>query len=273
MLDPHACYELSVQSPRHVCAFLHAIHANQPLTLREDFCGTAAFSVRWVKDGADRGNRATAIDLDADALERAADHATRELPPAIRDRARLLRGDCIGAHAPASDEGADVVFVGNFSIGYLHTRAALLSYLRRSHARCALGSSGFGGGVFVCDIYGGASAFKLGGFVRKHPGKNGETIHYTWLHEEACPLTGMVTNSISYRVEKNGEIVAEWPRAFVYNWRLWPIAELREAMKEAGFARTAVYTDVNIAPGQTPQQVTDPQALGTDWTVLIAAWA
>lgn len=273
MLDPHACYELSVQSPRHVCAFLRALHANQPLLLREDFCGTATFSIRWVKDGVDEGNRATAIDLDAESLSRAATHAANELPPAIRDRARFLRGDCTGPNSPAHDEGADVVFVGNFSIGYLHTRAALLDYLRRSHERCATGSSGFGGGVFVCDTYGGASAFKLGGFVRKHPGRNGETIHYTWLHEKADPLTGMVTNSISFRVEKDDEIVAEWPRAFVYRWRLWSIAELRDAMTEAGFTRTAVYTDVNIAPGEEPPEAADPQAIGDDWIVLVTAWA
>ncbi|MBY0309050.1 MAG: hypothetical protein K2Q09_09945, partial [Phycisphaerales bacterium] len=156
MLSPHACYELSVQSPRHVCAFLRALHANQPLLLREDFCGAAAVSLRWVKDGANTGNRATAIDLDAEALARAAELAVRELPPAARDRLALLRGDCTDPHAPAHDHGADAVFVGNFSIGYLHTRAALLDYLRRSHARCALGSSGLGGGVFVCDTYGGA---------------------------------------------------------------------------------------------------------------------
>ena len=130
----------------------------------------------------------------------------------------------------------------------------------------------------MVDIYGGASAFKRGGFVRKHPGPNGETIHYNWMREEADPLTGMVVNSISFRVEKDDvkggrEVVAEWPRAFVYRWRHWSIAELREAMLEVGFARTAVYADINVAPGHPAVAVEGPDELEENWIVLIAAWA
>jgi hypothetical protein len=31
--------------------------------------------------------------------------------------------------------------------------------------------------------------------------------------------------------------------AFVYDWRVWPVAEMRAVMLEAGFARTAVCVD------------------------------
>ena len=140
-------------------------------------------------------------------------------------------------------------------------------HTRRPIAR---GNAGFGGGVFVCDTYGGASAFQLGSLTRKHPSRGREIIHYHWQHEEADPLTSMVTNSISFRVEVDGEIIQELPRAFVYRWRLWSIAELREAMTEAGFASTEVYTDCNIAPGQAPRPVASAE-LGPDWIALIAA--
>lgn len=184
----------------------------------------------------------------------------------------MLRGDCRDPDVGQS-AAADVVFVGNFSIGYLHTRSELVNYLRLSRERLARGGGGFGGGIFVCDTYGGASAFKLGSLTRKHPSRTGEIIHYHWAHEAADPLTGMVTNSISFKVEREGEIVQELPRAFVYRWRLWPIVELREAMMEVGFVSTEVYTDCNVAPGEVPRAVSDPAELKEDWIVLVVGRA
>lgn len=265
MLDRFECYELCVQSPRHIVAFLRAVHGNEPLVLREDFCGSAAVSCRWAVEGQKQGDpsRAVAVDLDPGALDRAMGRARAA---EVSGRVSLLAADA--TQAPL-DDGADVVFVGNFSIGYIHNRASLVEYLRRCRARILRGNGGFGGGVFVCDTYGGASAFKLGGLERRHPGRKGEVIRYSWVHENADPLTGMVENSISFRVEIDGEVVQEWPRAFVYRWRLWSIFELREAMVEAGFESTEVYKDVNIAPGQSPEALTDPALLGEDWIVLV----
>jgi hypothetical protein len=270
-LDRLDCYELCVQSPRHVAAFLRAVHGSHPVVLREDFCGTAALSRRWLEDASRAGEkaRAVAVDLDPACIARASRDRPDGLELLVADCRALEVGESTGV-VPGTD-ACDVVFVGNFSIGYFYSRAELLSYLHLSRERLSRGSGGFGGGVFVCDTYGGASAYKLGSLTRKHPSRTGEIIHYHWAHEAADPLTGMVTNSISFKVERDGEIVQELPRAFVYEWRLWPVAELREAMQEAGFASTQVYTDCNIAPGQTPVSVTDPADLKDDWIVLIAA--
>lgn len=262
-LDRFDCYELCVQSPRHVAGFLRAVHGNNPVRLREDFCGTAAVSRRWIEDARKRGEKAevVAVDLDPACIAK----AEKLVPPEVL----LVIGD--STSADAGETSCDVAFVGNFSIGYLHTRSQLSRYLTLTRERLARGGGGFGGGVCVCDTYGGASAFRLGSLTRKHPSRTGEIVHYHWAHEEANPLTGMVINSISFRVEKDGEIVQELPRAFVYRWRLWSIAELRETMMEAGFASTEVYTDCNIAPGEQPVPVTDPGALKEDWIVLITA--
>lgn len=276
MLDRHDCYELCVQSPRHVVAFLHAVHGNEPLVLREDFCGTAAVACRWIADAlkrSDQAARAIAVDLDPEPLAKARARMST-LDPDHAPRIQLLQHDATETSPPEVEKlGSDIVFVGNFSIGYLHTRAQLMHYLRITRQRLAHGHGGFGGGVFVCDVYGGAGAFKLGGLQRTHPGRGREQIHYHWVHESADPLTGMVENSISFRVVVDGEVVQELPRAFVYRWRLWAIADLREAMHEAGFTQTEVYTDVNIAPGHAPARVEDPGELGDDWIVLIAARA
>lgn len=306
MLDRFDCYELCVQSPRHLVALLRGAHGGEPLVLREEFCGTAAVSRRWAAEGAKRGDRsrAVAVDIDQEPIARAIERAREE---GLADRLVLRRGDVLDGlvggrvhgrpepqegqelrleagtsgqderagrplHSvsaqPPEDEAADVVFIGNFSIGYIHDRRTLIAYLARARERLARGSAGWGGGILACDTYGG-HAFRLGGFTRRHPGRGPELIHYTWRRERADPIAAMVENSISFRVEIGGEVVAEMPRAFVYRWRLWSIAELREAMLEAGFASVEVYQDTNIEPGGRPVPVGDPQELGEDWIVLV----
>lgn len=269
-MDRFDCYEYCVQSPRHLVSFLYGAHGGEPLVLAEDFCGNAAVAARWAAEGVRRGDaaRAVAIDLDPEAVARAVERAGREGVPG---RVHVIRGDALDP--PGEPGGADVIFIGNFSIGYIHERRGLVHYFHRCRERLARGAAGRGGGILACDTYGGAGAFRLGGFTRRHPGRAGETIHYTWLHERADPITAMVENSISFRVELDGEIIQELPRAFVYRWRLWSIAELREAMFEAGFRGVEVYADVNTAPGHRPAPVADPSELAEDWIVLIVGRA
>ena len=268
-MDRFALYELCVQSPRHVVGFLHAVHGNRPTILREDFCGTAAVSRRWVDEGIRRGEvfSAIAVDVDQTTLDWAKLKASDN--PVIAAHIQFLRGDCTSAQAPAHDVGADIIFVGNFSIGYIYTRSELLSYLRDSRDRLSKANSGFGGGIFVCDLYGGASAFTLGGLHRRYSGPKGEQIHYNWLHEEADAQTCIVQNSISFRVIESDDAVIEFPREFVYRWRLWSIPELRDVMLEAGFSSAEVHVDCNIAPGEVPVSISDASSLMEDWIVLV----
>jgi hypothetical protein len=225
-LTKHDLYELCVQSPAHLLPFLRAVHGGDPRVLGEDFAGTAALSHLW----ADRSeeHRAVAIDLDADALRFRGEH----------ERVAKRNADVRDAADPA-----DTIFVGNFSIGYWHTRADLVAYLR--HARSRLNEKG----VFVCDTYGGETAHTLGEVHRdhwiadgaRHPGHAGKRIRYTWEQRHADPITGRVTDVIHFRVEKAGIIEQELFDAFTYEWRLWSITELRDAMADAGFSATEVY--------------------------------
>ncbi len=273
-MDRFDLYELCVQSPRRVVDFLHAVHAvggaggANPAVLREDFCGTAAFSRRWIERAREHNERARAIaiDLDEPTLAAARERAQRD---AVLDAIDLRRTDAI--HAPDSDP-ADITFVGNFSIGEIHARADLVHYFRASLARLHASNAGWGagsGGVLVVDTYGGAGAFKLGALQRTHVGKRGEVVHYTWQHVAADPTTSMVENAIHFRVIEQGELTAELPSAFIYRWRLWSIAELREAMSEAGFGSTEVHAKVDLPPGVTPTPVSDPAELPPDWIVCV----
>lgn len=270
--DAHLLYELCVQSPSHTVELLRRVHGNQPIVLREDFCGTAAVSRRWCMEGASRGDgsRAVGVEIDAAAVSRAAEEA---ITAGVSDRLTLIRGDATSATDDLRREPADVIFVGNFSIGYIHERARLIDYLRSSKARLLRCGTGRGDGIFACDTYGGESAFKPGGFERTRLAPCGGVIRYSWQREFVDPLTGLVENSISFRIEVGGEVVRELPRAFRYRWRLWSIHELREALLEAGFAGSEVYSDVETESEASPRPVADPSALGENWAVLVVGRA
>ncbi len=216
--NKHDLYELCVQSPKDLVPLLRAIHGHNPSVLGEDFAGTAAVSHLWVERA---GCSAIAVDFDEETLARRGEHE------------RIAKHHC---DVREISDPCDLLFVGNFSIGYLHTRAELVAYLK--HARTRLEQSG---SVFVCDTYGGESAYTLGGVHRAHPMPGGKLCRYTWEQHAADPTTGMVTNLIHFRVERAGVIEFELEDAFVYEWRLWSIPELRDAMADAGFTETLVY--------------------------------
>jgi hypothetical protein len=233
-VDRFDLYELTVQSPSRLVPFLRAIHGREPRILGEDFAGTAAVSREWVSSIA--GASAIAVDIDRDVLSRAG--ACDRLSTGAHDRLRTVVAD---VRAPTSDAlaPADVIFAGNFSIGELATRRELVEYLRRSRAR--LNEHG----VFVCDTYGGASAFRIGAIERSHFTQDGARIRYTWEQRRIDPLTARVENALHFRVERAGEIVLEITDAFVYRWRLWSVPEIRDALEDAGFSASEVRSELS----------------------------
>lgn len=259
-------YQRTVQDVAALVPFLRAIHGRQPTTLAEDFCGSAACSIHWARTI--KGGRAIATDIDPEPLT-IAKRSSAKLAPAARRRVRLVRGDVTRAKLPGP---CDLIFVGNFSIGEIHDRAVLVRYLRRCKARLARGGS------FVCDTYGGQTAFTTGSTMRNHPCPDlgaSVVIRYTWQQRKADPLTGMVENALHYRVLHAGEIIQELTDAFVYHWRLWSIPELRDAMHEAGFKKTSIYAklaDAIDAEGNAyVRPVDDTSELDDSFIVCVAA--
>ena len=172
MIEKHDLYEACVQSPPEMTLMLRAIHGDQPRILGEDFAGTAALSRHWVANVSE--GTAVAVDLDEGELGRAGK------TPGVRT---------IVADVREISDPVDCLFVGNFSIGYLHTRDELMGYLR--HARKRINA----GGVFVCDTYGGESAYHLGSVDRDVALPGGLRCVYRWEQREADPLTAMVAPS------------------------------------------------------------------------------
>lgn len=262
-MDRHDLYEACVQNPPVLAALLRRLHGNHPERLAEDFCGTAALSRAWVRRAAG-DSQAHAVCLDADPLVIGEARARAGADPTV-DPARMefVISDAMSAPTPgAPGDGADVISVANFSIGEIHERSSLVRYLTGARLRLREG------GVFVCDTYGGESAWRTGAVRRVHhlridgdvpsaePASRSTRIHYTWEQRAADPFTARVVNALHFRVEVGGEIVQEHTDAFVYHWRVWSVPELRDAMRESGFATTAFTTDLEpqLAPGAPLQR-------------------
>ncbi|MEM1331133.1 MAG: hypothetical protein AAGG07_11280 [Planctomycetota bacterium] len=255
----HMYYEACVQSPQHAVPLLRAIHGDSPRVLGEDFAGTCAVSRHWVET--DPEARAICVDLDDATLRFHHEH----------ERIERITGDVRTGTSPTT-HASDVVFVGNFSIGEIHSRSDLVAYLRHCKARTETLD-----GVFVCDTYGGESAYIRGSVQRHHPHPTepGAQVRYTWEQREADPLTGRVLNALHFRTEKAGVISDEVEDAFIYDWRLWSVPELRDAMHEAGFRTTQVYSQLPDAQDDDGRvyirPVEDPNELDETFIVLVAA--
>jgi SAM-dependent methyltransferase len=257
-MDRFELYERTVQAPEHLIPFLVGLHGASPRVLGEDFCGTALLARRW--GSLVPGGQAVAVDLDREALKRVGN-----APGVTLFEADLRRP--LQAELPQPD----VVWVGNFSIGYLHERAELIGYLARTRARLARG------GVFACDTYGGGAAWRTGAAVREHFLPGGLRVRSTWEQRSADPVTAHVQNVLSFRVDRDGDVVFEAPEAFVYDWRVWSLPELADAAREARFASSNVYAhlanDAEARVGR-PRQVREAGDLGDPgerWAAVFAA--
>jgi len=220
--DAHDLYERTVQDAERTVELLHALHGGEPRVLAEDFAGSAALSRAWVARGSDR--HAFAVDLDAAALARAAH-------PRIAAHVLDVRSPEIRSFGPC-----DIVHAGNFSIGELAVREEVVEWARNARARLAPG------GIVALDTYGGESAWRVGALERRRTLPDGTEIRWVFEQRAADPRTARVVNALSFRLLESGEVVAAFPDAFVYRWRLWSIPEVVDVLREVGFEHVRVRT-------------------------------
>jgi hypothetical protein len=255
-LDRYALYELCVTSPLPLARFLHAAHGRSPHLLGEDFSGSGPLSRAWASLGP--RFHSVAVDQDAEPLARlrGCERVSTEHRDVLRSRSRV-----------------DILACTNFPIGYWHTRESLLRYLR--HARSRLNSQG----MLVCDLYGGSNALSPGSYTRSLRGPHGERIEYTWEQRSADPLSHRVRNAIHFRVREKGES-RTLRDAFEYDWRLWSIPELSDAIRDAGFRGIDVYhtlgdaievSNRSSAGKLKPRAMSENDELPDPWVVYVVA--
>jgi SAM-dependent methyltransferase len=198
--------------------------------LREDFCGTAWLAAEWVLRGPE--HRAVAVDLDAEPLAWARRHRVPRMREAAR-RLTLLRRDVRAVTRPR----VDIVAALNFSYWVFKQREELRRYFRA--ARRALRPRG----LLVVNAFGGTEAMdRLLETRRIPPGRAPDGLRmpgflYQWEHARFNPVTHELLCHMHFKFYDG----TAWRRAFSYDWRLWTLPEIREVMREAGFAGTEVH--------------------------------
>ena len=234
--DLHWLYEAAVQNVDTDLDFAKRVYSKhwkrKPLTVREDFCGTAKLACRWV--ARNKKNEAWGIDFHQPTLDWGVEYNVTELSDEQRQRLHLICGDVLEARTPK----VDMALALNFSFCIFKQRDTLQHYFK------AVAKSLTDEGVFVMDIYGGTeSVMAKNDDVRKIPGfttPDGVKIsafNYIWEQAKYNPISHHTTCHIHFKVPGHGSI----NKAFSYDWRLWTLPELQEILLEAGFSKADVY--------------------------------
>lgn len=222
-------YEESVQAPVIDTKMLASIYADifkrEPRSLREDFCGTFNLAAEWVKR--DPRNSAVGIDLDKEPLQYGWEHHYAELSPDEQDRLIILNENVMNVTSPK----VDMIAAFNFSFYIFKERKSLIDYLKTAHK--TLDKKG----MICLEMVGGAGFIKKTRDVRTIPHPDGGSFKYIWDQASFDPVTrnGMYYIHFKFRGKR------ERSKVFSYDWRIWTIPEVREALEEAGFIRSKVY--------------------------------
>jgi len=237
--DKHQLYQLSVQDPEVEIAFVHRIYkkiyGRAPLSLREDFCGTALFCAEWVKSRPDR--TAIGIDLDQPTLDWGIEHNLAAIAEPGQ-RVTLLRQNVLDPVKQRSD-----IAIGmNFSYWVFRTRAEMRAYFAGVHASLERE------GLLVLDAYGGPYSMEAmrEDEIERTRIKQGGGFTYLWDQHVVNAIDHSVVNHIHFEFRDGTKL----ERAFTYHWRFWTLPELTELLAEAGFSRSHVYWEDEDEDGE-----------------------
>lgn len=252
--DRHALYQRAVNAPGATIAFLRrvflATRGRAPRVLKEDFCGTALLAVAWARRSP--LHRAIGIDRDDEPLAWGRRHNLGACRPGVARRVELVRADVL----EDSPYRADLVCALNFSVCLLTTRARLLTYLRG--ARGCLEP----GGLLVLDCAGGSD---LAGDCRER--RDCGDFTYVWTQERFNPLDHRVRCSIGFEFPDGSRLAG----AFVYDWRVWSLPELRDCLHEAGFASVRVFWEYEGEGGEADVREVERERSQERWLTYVVA--
>lgn len=232
--DRYRLYEASVQDVEFDLDFLRSIYKRKRGTpferLREDFCGTARLASTWVERKATR--QAWAVDLDRGPIDWARAHHLPLIGDAAR-RLRFVQADVRRTRTPK----VDVVVALNCSYWVFKQRAQLVDYFRS--VRRSLAPRG----LMVLDAFGGDRTLRemverrrVRG-IRTRTGERVPAFTYIWEQKSFNPIDYNLRAAIHFELDDGTEL----RNAFKYDWRVWGLPEIDEALREAGFAEVHVY--------------------------------
>ncbi len=230
-IDLYELYERSVQTPEAHAEIFEAIfleiHKIPALVLREDFCGTYRISQEWVRR--QDYHWAYGLDLDPEPIAYAQKNHLKKLTPEQRKRLRVYRKNVIQETRPK----ADLCIACNFSVYAIKDWHQLIRYFREVYRTLHRP------GLFLLEVSGGPGMIRKMRERRRFHKNHKLWYQYIWDQQTFDPMSNEGRYAIHFQMG-NGKL---WKDAFVYDWRMWSIPELRLAMKLAGFEDTCVYWD------------------------------
>jgi len=220
--EKYRLYEASVQNPEADIKFINKVYFDRfgknPLSLREDFCGTGKLACEWVTQSPKHESHG--IDLDLEPITYGVDHHYFSLTEDQQERVKYIKGNVMDPHHFETD----VVVAFNFSYYFFKERNDLLHYFKTVRKSFKANKKG----AFFIDLFGGTEARKPSVESAKH-----QHHTYFWECESYNPLTAECFYSIHFKDHKTG---IKYRRVFSYDWRMWDNRELMDLLKEAGFS-------------------------------------
>jgi hypothetical protein len=147
----------------------------------------------------------------------------------------------------------------NFSYQIFKTRATLKEYFQNAYKQLVED------GIFFIDAFGGYEAFR-----EMEESTQYDNFTYIWDQHSYNPINGHITCIIHFRFPDGSKL----KRAFVYDWRLWTLPEIRELLIEAGFSRVLVYwegTDKKTGDGNDEYLPTEDGQADAGWICYLTA--
>ena len=221
--EKYRLYESSVQNHETDIDFINReyrkIFGKLPMSLREDFGGTAAMACDWVKQS--DNHISWGVDLDVEPIRFGIENHYSRLNEDEQKRMKYIEGNVLENR----DFKSDIVVGFNFSYFIFKERKTLLEYFTK--VREGLNDNG----AFFIDLFGGTDACQEMVEETEH-----DDHTYFWDCESFNPITSEVLYYIHF--EQEG---VKYERVFTYDWRMWGLTELQDIMREAGFSKVVAY--------------------------------
>jgi len=235
VLEKYKLYEASVQDAKQQVTLLDQVYREafdaKAKILKEDFSGTCLISCEWVATGEDR--KTYALDIDEEVIAAAHELHLNGLHDDVRKRIHVKKQNVM----QPLRSSVDIAGAFNFSYFIFHQRQELLRYFQAAYD--SLKSQG----VFVLETAGGAgfveAPFKEHRKIKHTFGKKRgkDWFRYTWHQKTFDPQSNEGSYAIHFK-KATGERMQD---AFTYDWRIWSIPEVRDALLEVGFRDVRVY--------------------------------
>jgi hypothetical protein len=217
-------YQKSVQNAKKEAEFFRKVFRlifnKVATTFREDFCGTGLLSCEWVKSNV--MNSAVGLDFDQETLDWGIANNVNNLSSGS-ERIQLLNQNVLDEFD--TKQKFEIICSLNYSHFLLPQRKMILKYFTNMVKNLETK------GIFIMDFYGGSHIYSDHKYQH-----NKSSNFYEFSGKQMNIIANTSKCSLNYKVKKN-----KYKPFFSFNFRIYSIIELREALEEAGLTQFKLY--------------------------------